>query len=882
MNLKNVLDLSGDWEFRLDPNESGIDEGWLTTGLEGQVRLPGSLDENGIGEENTDPSDLSGLSRPFRYVGPAWYSRQIELPKDWEGKSLELVLERVHWFSDVWVNGVWTGANDSLSTEHHYRLPLLPADQLARITIRIDNTPRIPIGRIGHALTDWTQTNWNGVIGQISLRVVESPLEALQVTTNGQFLTITGTTQRTGKLTVSLSDEGTNLDASFEVQSGMPFVEQVNIEALNEWSDQQPSLFTASLELGGFRRDFLLGRRSIRCSDKQILFNERPLFLRGTLECCVFPKTGYPPTNVAEWQTIMEKVREYGLNHLRFHSWCPPEAAFVAADQLGVLLQVELPVWTGLWPISSDEALLNFCEREAHRILRAFGHHPSFVLFALGNEIAFYGEEPAVDELLTMLKQAYPNRLYTFSAQGTHLSPACDFYVQADNGKPGSDNRPLRGSTWFGVGSRFDREIPNTLVTCNEASEQFDRPVISHEVAEWAVFPDVQNESRYDGVLEARNFRTIAQMLERRGMLHQAADFVFASGKLSAKLYKEEIETLLRTRGLSGYQLLGLTDFPGQGTATIGMLDAFWQEKGFINAREFREFCGETVPLLQYEKVIWNSAEEYSANALLFHSGDLKREALEWRVWDNERNLVAMGALHEQTLTAGSATAFGKIQFKLESFNAPGHFELELTSQSGAMNHWPFWVFPNELPNIKLVNVLEAPFYRQDVRDALKAGSTVWLKMNPRRLWSGIPGRFAPAFWSPIHFKEQVGTMGSLIEANHPLFKEFPTDQHTDWQWWDVLMNSKAMVLNELPLDFKPLLQVIDRYERNDKLGTMFEARVGDGRVLVTLIDFNDLESRPATRQLEYSIKTYLSSSVFEPTQRLSLADLDRAFAREP
>lgn len=124
--------------------------------------------------------------------------------------------------------------------------------------------------------------------------------------------------------------------------------------------------------------------------------------------------------------------------------------------------------------------------------------------------------------------------------------------------------------------------------------------------------------------------------------------------------------------------------------------------------------------------------------------------------------------------------------------------------------------------------------------------------------------------------------MGSLIEANHPLFKEFPTDQHTDWQWWDVLMNSKAMVLNELPLDFKPLLQVIDRYERNDKLGTMFEARVGDGRVLVTLIDFNDLESRPATRQLEYSIKTYLSSSVFEPTQRLSLADLDRAFAREP
>ena len=880
--LDCAIDLSGAWEFRLDPDDIGTSQGWFNGALPERVRLPGSLDENGVGEPNLATSDLSGLSRKVKYTGAAWYSREVELPAEWAGKTVILNLERVHWFSECWINGQAVGTMDSLSIPHRYSFVALATESCVRLTLKVDNTPHIPVGRIGHALTDWTQTNWNGVIGRMTLELASGAFEDIRVVTDRKNVTVSGAALQTGTLHIALNQNGLDQADQIQIDECGPFCLILPGEFLDPWSDKEPNLFQVNLEMNGTKASVISGRRWTECSGKQILLNDSPIFLRGTLECCVFPLTAYPPMSTPEWLEVMQKAKEFGLNHIRFHSWCPPDAAFCAADSVGIILQVELPVWTGLWPISSDVRLLDFCRREAHRILDQYGHHPSFALFALGNEIAFYGSEPDVDELIREIKQQYPNRIYTFSAQGTHLSPVCDYYVQADNGKPGPENRPLRGSTWFGVGSRFDRESPNTLVTCDEAADQFDRPVISHEVAEWAVFPDVQNADRYSGILEARNFSTIMEMLECRGMSHQAPDFVAASGKLSAKLYKEEIETLLRTKGLAGYQLLGLTDFPGQGTATIGMLDAFWVEKGLVTGAEFRQFCGETVPLLAYSKVIWHSGENFEAETMVFHSGQSQALELKWRVLDCDGGQLLQGTVGKQELLPGHTTSYGKLTFATGTLGSPEKYQVELFAGDDVLNSWYFWVYPANLLHIRLDDVFEAPFYRQDVRDALKQGKSVWLNMNPRRLWSGIPGRFAPAFWSPIHFKEQVGTMGTLVDASHPIFDQFPTEFHSDWQWWDVLTHSKAMVLNDLPNEFFPILQVIDRYERNDKLGTILEAQVGPGKVFITLIDFENLECRPATRQLEHSIRAYLASESFAPKQHLTLDQLDAAFRREP
>ncbi len=873
-----AIDLSGTWEFRLDPEDQGLTQSWASSGLGGTLRLPGSLDENGIGIPNDDQTYLGGLSRKVKYVGPAWVARVLDLPEVQEGERLLLVLERTHWFTGAWVDGEYLGGCDSLSVPHVYDLTVYAGRQGVRVALRIDNTPRIPIGRIGHALTDWTQTNWNGIIGRMELRVESAAIREVLVTADERSVKVSGVAERDEVMEVSVGEQAA---VRVPLQAGQPFEAEVPVESPRRWSEDDPWLTGVTLSAGSQRITRQVGLRSIRTEGKQILLNGSPLFLRGTLENCVFPKTGYPPMDQPSWDHVMERAKAYGLNHLRFHSWCPPEAAFAAADRAGIILQAELPLWTGLWSISSEETLLDFCRREAHRILREYGHHPSFALFTLGNEMAFYGAEPAVDELLSELRAAYPNRLYNFSSHGTHLSPACDYYVQADNGKPGAENKPLRGSTWFGVGSRFDRESPNTLTTCDEAAEEFDRPVVSHEVAEWAIFPDVHNADRYDGVLEARNFRTIQAMLTEKGMGDQAPAFVHASGKLSAKLYKEEIETLLRTKGLAGYQLLGLTDFPGQGTATIGMLDAFWDDKGFVSGEEFREFCAPTVPLLAFEKVVWHPEERYRAQASVFHSGPAATVELSWTVLDEKGHAVAEGSLGCRALSPGTCTGFEPLEFALAGLLAPARYTVVLEANGQGRNRWSFWVFPREQETVAIPDVHVARFYREDVRQALKAGKSVWLRINPRTTWSGIPGRFAPAFWSPIHFKEQVGTMGTLIDGGHPVFADFPTEGHTDWHWWDILTNSKAAILDALPKAFRPTLQVIDRFERNHKLGTLFEARVGEGRLFATIIDF-DSEERPASRQLEHSIRRYLASGEFQPKQSISLAELDQVFANEP
>lgn len=879
-NSTACLSIAGEWGIRLDPEDIGIAESWETLSFEDVATLPGSLDLNGIGEPNLVQDYMGGLSRKVRYIGPAWFTRTIEVPAEWKDRELVLTLERVHWFSQLWVNGNELGSRDSLSVPHIYRFRA-GSDSSIKFVVRIDNTPLIPIGRICHALTDWTQTNWNGIIGEMSLRpadVAGAEITRAESLLSGLRVTGKASPDEPVRLFVDDSEEQA---AVVSVDADGRFSALIPKASLPRWSDFSPQLFEVKVRCGDHVDRLKTGYRSFLATGQKLRLNDLPVFLRGTLECCVFPKTGFPSMDSQSWIELMEKAREYGLNHIRFHSWCPPEAAFAAADEVGILIQAELPLWTGNWPVSSDASLMEFCRREAFRILETYGHHPSLCLFTLGNEIAFYGEEPEVDRLLEDLKEAFPSVLFNFSSHGNFLSNVCDYYVQADNGKPGAENLPLRGSTWYGVGSRFDREPPATKANCSEATAQFDRPVIAHEVAEWAVFPNIDRAGDYDGVLEARNFASIRRQLRARGMENQAERFTYASGRLSAQLYKEEIETLLRTENLAGFQLLGLTDFPGQGTATVGMLDAFWKEKGFIDGRQLREFCSPTVPLLEISKFVWTSRETLKADVLAFHSGEPVRTAATWALVTKSGEEVAVGRLGEHDMATGQATALGPIYIELQELAPASCYELIVVVPDLGVNRWDVWVFPTEIPKVEIPDVAVFRWYREDVRQALKAGKTVWLRLHPAKIWGGIAGRFAPAFWSPIHFREQVGTMGTLIQAENPLFAEFPTEEFTQWHWWEILTRSKALVLDALPAGFRPQLQVIDRYERNHKLGTIFEATVGGGRLLVTCIDF-DSSGRPAAAQLEHSIKTHLASGEFEPSQSISFAELDGLFDAEP
>lgn len=144
-------------------------------------------------------------------------------------------------------------------------------------------------------------------------------------------------------------------------------------------------------------RSTKFGMREFSRNQSDLLLNGNKVFLRGTLECCIFPLTGRPPMEPEGWKKVFLTAREWGLNHLRFHSWCPPEAAFQVADSLGFYLQVELPLWSV--KVGEDSHTNDFLYAEADRILAEYGNHPSFCFFSLGNEL-----QPDFEFLSRLLK----------------------------------------------------------------------------------------------------------------------------------------------------------------------------------------------------------------------------------------------------------------------------------------------------------------------------------------------------------------------------------------------------------------------------------------------------------------------------------------------
>ena len=880
---QGVLPLKGEWAFRLDPDKVGVNEKWFGTALPDKTHLPGSTDENGFGTKNTRPANYDYLSRIVEYVGAAWYQRDLTLPDSWKGQRISLLLERCHWETRVWVDDTAAGMQDSLCVPHVYDLSELLPPGKHRLTIRVDNSHKYDMGGAAHSTSEQTQSNWNGIIGRIELRATDPVgIEDLQVYPDVEKkiarvrLTVGNTTGKTVKGTVTLNvvaADGAEKTPSREVEFTAPDrrttmeCELAMGDTMRPWDEFSPALYELAATLaakGGDaqyvdQRKTAFGMRIIATKDKRITLNGRNIFLRGTLECCIFPLTGYPPTDVNDWLRILKIGKSYGLNHMRFHSWCPPEAAFAAADQMGFLLHVEAPCWIGNW--GKDPQRDQFVEEEARRILQAYGNHPSFGMLCMGNEPG--GDRSVIHAIVKRIKPTDPRHLY-LSGSGWGAGPDDDYHVV-----------PIRGL-----------HGPTTDADFREADAQHDVPVISHEIGQWTVYPNLEEMKKYTGVLRPRNFELVRDDLRAKHLLDQAADFVLATGKLSVSLYKEEIEVLLRTPGHAGFQLLDLHDFPGQGTALVGTLDPFWDSKGLITPEGFRRFCGPTVPLLRMKKRTYTVDETFAAQAEIAHfgPGPIKNAAPVWTIKDEQGREIAAGSFEPRTLETGNLVSLGNVEASLVKAAAPAKLTVTLSLKSTEIaNAWDIWIYP-ATGNIAVPpDGVVSSDWNEATTAALAAGRKVLLLVSAGSLANSLPGSFTPVFWSPVWFKHGAGTMSVLCDPRHPALAKFPTEKWTNWQWYDLLQRSRTMILDETPAGFRPIVQVIDNFSRNHKLGDLFEARVGKGRLMVCSIDLtNNLDQRPAARQLRESIVSYVASDAFQPTQELEIAMLRKLFGSSP
>jgi len=896
----DAIPLEGAWRVRLDPKREGDTQGWQTQSFSRTMRLPGSTDEAGLGKRTTE-TDFGYLTRAWKYEGPCWYQKEADIPASWRDRRVHLFLERCHWESRAWVDGTALGSRDSLSTPHCYDLGTLEPGRHT-ITIRVDNSPIVNIGLYGHSYTEMTQSIWNGIVGKMELRPV-SPvrIEALQLYPDlaGRRVRVEGTIANTtgeavrGRLQMAVREAGGGrgqLVGEFTEPADFDgdrheFRAEISMGAgIRLWNEFHPSLYEAEVTLVSEQERVLdhrrerFGMREIGARDRRITLNGKRVFLRGTLECCIFPKTGYPPTDVASWRRLLAKARSHGLNHLRFHSWCPPEAAFVAADEAGFLLQVETPLWIDKWmgertilttepqpsqrpeKFGADPAVVGFIRNEMQRILETYGNHPSFGLMCIGNEI--YGDYELLNKMIVDAKRGDPRRLYSCSTARRHTR-GDDYHVTH-----ATKGGPVRGIHGTGTSDDF--------LAAKRAS---DVPVVSHEVGQWVTHPDYTEIGKYTGPLKPRNLESFRSRLESHGMLDQAGDLQRASGKFAWKIYKEEIEAISRTP-LAGYQLLQLQDFPGQGEALVGLLDAFWDSKGILTPDEMRRFCGETVPLLRMEKFVWRAGETFTARAEVIHHGEaaIENAVAEWKIRRNDGHVMASGCFSPVRVPAGYVTTLGRMEVPLESTSEAAHLKVTIAiNGTRAVNEWDFWVYPRNLP-ADPPGVLVARKFDRQTREALAAGKSVLLL--PRGTEENkhcSKTKFLPVYWSFAMFQKQPGCLGTLCDPDHPALAAFPTDFHCDWQWRELMEKGRAFILNEAPGRFRPLVQVIDDFHRANKLGAVFETRAGQGRLVVCSLDLDtDLETRLVARQLRHSLLSYMGSDRFQPAAELEPAFLEK------
>ncbi len=925
LEVRKSLSLAGTWKFRIDSLDRGIDEKWYNTSLPEIIRLPGSMAENGKGDEVTINTDWTGdivdrsyftekryekyrqpgnIKIPFwlkpvkYYKGVAWYQKEFELPSSWTGRNIVLFLERPHWETTLYINGKLAGSENSLAVPHQYPVSALLVPGKNLITIRIDNRVIIPIGVNSHSISDHTQTNWNGITGDISLKATsEVFIRDVQIypdiTSNTAKVVLT-LSNRSGvpfKGKVILEAESFNSGITQKLKSKIETFSidsdklQLNIDypmgdKVKLWNEFTPSLYKLTVDLKGHRGDLIdqvsrdFGMREFRAEGTRFAVNGHKVFLRGTLECCIFPLTGYPPTDVKSWHKVLQTCKEYGLNNIRFHSWCPPEAAFTAADKLGLYLQVECSSWanqgTGLGEGSPVDS---FIYRESDKIMEAYGNHPSFCMLAYGNEPAGKMQNEYLGQLLKYWKAKDNRRVYT-SAAGWPFIPENDYNLSPE---------PRIQHWGEGLKSIINAEPPQTMFDYRDYISKYSIPVVGHEVGQWCVYPDFREIPEYTGVLKPTNLEIFRETLRENNMGDQAEDFLKASGKLQVLCYKADIEAALRTPGFAGFQLLQLHDFPGQGTALVGILNAFFESKGYITPEEFRMFCNQTVPLARMQKMVYSNNETFNADIEMAHFGEkpLIRPVIVCEIKNDKGEIVSDKILTKDVLETGNCIPAGSISMDLSSISVAQKLTLNVTVENTPFrNNWDFWVYPAKQEIIP-GNVLITDKLDNKAKETLKKGGPVLLLTYGnigKNEGAQVAIGFSTIFWNTAWTHNQPPhTMGILCNPGHPLFKNFPTEYHSNWQWWDPVSHSQAMILDGFPGQLKPLIQPIDTWFENRRLALAFEVRTGGGKLLVCSIDMKDnIDKRPVSKQLLISILNYMNSNSFNPGVTVDSEDIKK------
>lgn len=847
-----ITDLSGRWDVFLDETKRSLSP----QSYPDSIVLPDSTSNAGLFRKNTE-IEYGCLTDMHKFEGYAWFRRTIEITPEMSGKCLTLFLERTR-MTAIYIDGRECRFGNSLCSPHRFSLGGL-SEGSHELVIRVANVD-YPTGG-GHMTSRDTQTNWNGIIGRIELQCYNAYPEAVYAFPNiaehslSVRAEISGEQKGCARLRI-YDDNREYAQLAAEYKEGILCCDIELPSDVPLWDEFAPNFLKLEIAVGGDSRTITVGMRELKGDGLKLMVNGRETFLRGKHDGMVFPKTGYAPADVESWLEVFRTAKEYGINHYRFHTCCPPEAAFEAADIMGIYMQPELPFWGTIPDEFGDEHC--YLRDEGFRILREFSHHPSFVMMSMGNEL--WGSKERLNELIAGYREECPDKMYVCGSNNYQFVPCVldedDFF----SGVRFDRDRLIRGSYAMcdAPQGHIQTNEPNTLHNydplINEAQAlesvggeimiQYgtemktvsaedadvlvpDVPVISHEVGQFAMYPDFNEIEKYNGPVRQLAYDAYRKGLEEKGLFRKWQDFFRASGKLSVQCYRNDIETALRSEQMSGFQLLDIQDFPGQGVATVGILNSFMENKGHVAVDEWRSFCSDVVVLANFSKYIYMAGEEIVCGIQLSSTRpDFSADNVSWRV-EVGSDVVASGrsALHTH---GGRVSRYKSFTFTVNTEKPVTAKLILAVDGTDITNSYELYIYPDidvEITESSISCNGNTVVLTHDLAEAQSKGM-IYIPLPGE---NSLRGEYCTDFWCYGMFRSisqsmgkpvPTGTLGLYIEQQSELLGGFMTEYYTTPQWYAIVSHSHCAELDGT--DITPDVWVIDNPERRKKLALLY------------------------------------------------------------